>query len=114
LLRTGACPAYDRLFGSRIAVANAEFRVPLLGFLGVIPSRSAPPVEGALFYDAAAAWRSGELANLLRRPRKPVSSYGATLRFNVLGYFIAQLSYVKPLQRPLKPWYWEFSITPGF
>jgi outer membrane protein assembly factor BamA len=114
LQRTGACPVYDRLFGSRMAVANAELRVPLLGFLGVIPSRSLPPVEGALFYDAGVAWRSGELARLVKRPRKPVSSYGATLRFNVLGFFIAQLSYVKPQQRPLKSWFLEFSVTPGF
>lgn len=114
LERTGACPVYDRLFGSRMAVANAELRVPLLGFLGVIPSRSLPPVEGALFYDAGVAWRSGELARLISRPRKPVSSYGATLRFNVLGFFVAQLSYVKPQQRPLKSWFLEFSVTPGF
>jgi hypothetical protein len=58
LLQTGACPVFDRLFGSRMAVANAEFGIPLLGFLGVVPSRGLPPVEGALFCDAGIAWTS--------------------------------------------------------
>ncbi|MFB3776301.1 MAG: basic secretory protein-like protein [Bryobacteraceae bacterium] len=114
LFQTGACPVFDRLFGSRMAVANAELRVPLLGFLGVVPSRGLPPVEGALFYDAGIAWTSGELARRMDRPRKPVSSYGASLRFNVFGYAIGQLSYVKAIDRPLKPWHWEFSFSPGF
>jgi len=114
LMVNGACPAFDRLLGSRIAVANAELRIPLLGFLGVIPSRSLPPVESALFYDAGMAWTSAGVAKSLNRPRKPVSSYGVSLRFNVLGYFIGQLSYVHANDRPLKPWMWEFSFNPGF
>jgi len=114
LMVNGACPAFDRLFGSRIAVANAELRIPLLGFLGVVPSRSLPPVESALFYDAGMAWTSAAVARSLNRPRKPVSSYGVSLRFNVLGYFIGQLSYVHANDRPLKPWMWEFSFNPGF
>jgi len=51
----GRCPVFDRLFGSRMAVGNAELRVPVLGPLGVIASRSVPPVETALFYDAGIA-----------------------------------------------------------
>ncbi len=67
---SNACPVFDRLLGSRIAVANAEVRVPLLGFLGVIPSRSVPPVDLAPFFDAGIAcrhiqqllyWRSSDL-----------------------------------------------------
>ena len=114
LLQTGACPVFDRLFGSRMAVANAELRIPLLGFLGVVPSRGLPPVEAALFYDAGIAWTSADLARRLDRPRKPVSSYGASLRFNIFGFAIGQLSYVKANDRPFKPWMWEFSFSPGF
>ena len=43
---SGPCPAFDRLFGSRIAVANLELRLPLLGALGVIPSPQVPPHSG--------------------------------------------------------------------
>jgi Tol biopolymer transport system component len=110
----GACPAFDRLLGSRLAVANAEIRVPILGFLGVVPSRSLPPVEGGIFYDAGAAWRSTEKLNFLGGSRKPVTSYGASLRFNIFGFAIGQLSLVHPNSRPAKDWRWEFSFTPGF
>jgi hypothetical protein len=114
LYQTGACPVFDRLFGSRMAVANAELRIPLLGFLGVVPSRGLPPVESAVFYDAGIAWTSASLARLLDRPRKPVSSYGVSLRFSILGFAIGQLSYVWAHDRPMKPRVWEFSLSPGF
>ncbi len=109
-----SCPTLDRLFGSRMLVGNAELRLPIFGFLGVIPSRGAPPVDAAFFYDAGMAYRSKELARSLGVPRRPVSSYGASLRFNVLGFFIGQLSYVHANDRPQRRWGWEFSIIPGF
>ncbi|MBN1566424.1 MAG: PD40 domain-containing protein [Acidobacteria bacterium] len=109
-----SCPTFDRLFGSRLLVGNAEVRLPLLGFRGIIPSRSVPPVETAFFYDAGLAWRSKEISRALGIPRKPVSSYGATLRFNALGFFIGQLSYVHANDRPQKRWGWEFTLVPGF
>src|SRR6185369_16912578 len=31
----GACPTFDRLLGSRVAVGNLEMRFPLLGLLGL-------------------------------------------------------------------------------
>jgi len=108
--QTGACPVFDKLLGSRLAVANAEIRVPVLGPLGVIPSEAVPPVETALFYDAGAAWTSAER---LTRGRW-VSSYGAALRVNLLGFAVAQLSYVHPNDRPLKDWMWQFDFVPGF
>jgi WD40 repeat protein len=111
---TGRCPVFDRLFGSRIAVGNAELRLSLLGPLGVVPSRSVPPVETALFYDSAVAWTSARQAELRDVARKPISSYGASLRFNILGFAVGQLSYVRPIDRPLKGWHWQFSLLPGF
>lgn len=114
LNETGACPVFDQLLGSRIAVANAEARVPLLGFLGVIPSRQVPPVELALFYDAGIAWTGAEKANFLGGPRKPVTSFGASLRVNILGFAIGQISYAHPQDRPARSWVWEFSLIPGF
>jgi hypothetical protein len=110
----GACPAFDRLLGNRIAVGNLETRLQLLGPLGVISSPSLPPVELAPFYDAGVAWTSLQKASFLGGTRHPVTSYGTSLRFNILGYAIGQLSYVHPNDRPLKHSYWEFDLLPGF
>jgi hypothetical protein len=43
-----------------------------------------------------------------------VTSYGSSLRVNILGFAIAQISLVHPNQRPVKGWHWEFSLLPGF
>jgi Tol biopolymer transport system component len=111
---TGACPVFDQLFGSRMVVANAEVRVPLLGALGVIPSSAVPPVETALFYDAGVAWTRNNSANFLGGDRRPVTSYGASLRVNLLGFAVAQISYVHPNDRPARRWMWEFGLVSGF
>jgi hypothetical protein len=114
LEQTGRCPVFDQLFGSRIGVANVEMRMALLGPLGVIPSRSIPPVEIAPFYDAGIAWNRANLSRLADIARKPISSYGASLRVNVLGFAIAQISYVRAQDRPGDPWRWEWTLSPGF
>lgn len=107
---TGACPVFDRLVGSRIAVGSAEVRVQLLGPLGIIPkTRAVPPVEAAPFYDVGIAW-----GHFLKTPNQAVSSEGTSFRFNVFGYVIAQFSMVHPNNRPGKGLIWEFSLTPGF
>lgn len=111
---TGQCPVFDQLFGSRMAVANAELRIPLFGALGLVRSPGVPPVEFAPFYDAGIAWYSRENLSVLRGARKPVTSFGASLRINLLGFAIAQISYVQPQDRPLKSWHWEFALIPGF
>jgi len=110
----GRCPVFDQLFGSRMAVANAELRIPLFGALGLVRSPGVPPVEIAPFYDAGIAWYARENLSVLRGARKPVTSFGASLRLNVLGFAIAQISYVQPQDRPLKSWHWEFALIPGF
>jgi Tol biopolymer transport system component len=114
LQQSGACPVFDQLLGSRMAVANAEVRVPIFGVLGVIPSPGVPPVETALFYDAGVAWTTSDKANFLGGSRRPVTSYGSSLRINLLGFAIAQISLVHPNDRPDRNWLWEFSFLPGF
>jgi outer membrane protein assembly factor BamA len=109
-----SCPAFDRLFGSRMAVANAELRLSLTGYRGLLSMSGLPPIEIAPFFDAGMAWRSRDMARALNVARKPVSSYGVSMRFNVLGYFIGQLSFVRAEDRPGRGWGWEFSFTPGF
>jgi len=53
---------------------------------GALFQAQCPSVETGLFYDAGIAWRSKEISRALGIPRRPVSSYGATMRFNVLDF----------------------------
>ena len=112
--QTGDCQEFSRLFGSRIGVANVELRLPLLGAIGLVRSPGIPPVEAAGFYDAGVAWTNTEDARFLGGPRVPVSSFGTTLRVNLLGFAVAEIAYVHPNDRPLKGWYWQFNLQPGF
>lgn len=110
----GDCSALDQLFGSRIAVANAELRLPLFGSYAVIPTRRIPPVEAALFYDTGAAWRKTETIPFFEtNSRHLVKSYGTSLRVNILGMAIGQMSYVYPMDRG-RGWHLEFALTSGF
>jgi Tol biopolymer transport system component len=108
----GSCPVFDQLIGSRLVVANLELRAPLFGPLGLVSRQSFIPIETALFYDAGMAWTSQPGATF--NDRNPVRSYGASLRINLLGFAVGQISLARPVDRPLKNWVWEFSLTPGF
>lgn len=110
----GSCPIFDQLLGSKIAVGNAEARLELLGPLGIIPSKPIPPVQAAWFYDAGEAWTSFSKAGFLGGPRSGVSSYGAALRVNLLGYAVGEVSLAHPNDRPGRGWLWQFSLVPGW
>ena len=57
---TGACPAFDRLLGSRLFVGNLELRFPLLGVLGLGNGYYGGfPIEAALFADGGVAYCQG-------------------------------------------------------
>jgi outer membrane protein assembly factor BamA len=107
------CPAFDRLFGSRLLLGNVEARFPLLGVLGLGSGYyGALPIEAGVFADAGVAWNADQATSL--NHRQAVTSAGAVLRMNLFGFAVAELDYVKPFQRPVKGWYWELSLTPGF
>ncbi|NUM75032.1 PD40 domain-containing protein [candidate division KSB1 bacterium] len=109
------CPTFDRLIGSKIALANFEMRFPLLGLLHAGPGYYGfLPLETAVFYDLGVAWTKAEEAAFLGGSREFVRSYGATARLNLLGYLVLQLDYVNPIDRPQKGWYWQFNFTTGF
>jgi outer membrane protein assembly factor BamA len=106
---------YERIIGSKIAVMSAELRFPLLGlfrlghgYYGYLP------LETGIFFDSGVAWSRGSTPTFLGGHRRPVSSYGAVARFNLFGMAIIELDYVKPQDRPLKGWYWQFSLNAGF
>jgi Tol biopolymer transport system component len=108
-------PVFDRLIGSRLAIANFEVRFPLFGVLHLGPGfYGAFPIETGVFYDAGWAWTRNDKAGFLGGNRKAVRSYGATARLNLLGYAVLEIDYVNPVDRPQKGWFWQFNFTAGF
>ena len=113
----GSCPAFDRLIGSRIAIANAELRFPLWGGLGGDGFYGPIPVELAVFSDAGVAWGRTSSPFFTGGDREPVASVGAAMRINLFGFAVAEIDYVRPLDRPNlsgRGWLWQFNLRPGF
>ena len=105
----------DRLFGSKLIVANFELRFPLLRVLGIGKGYYGTlPLEFTAFYDVGLAWSNDVAPWFNGGIRRPVSSAGVGLRMNVLGYMILGVSYVHPFDRPMKGSYLQFTIMPGF
>jgi Tol biopolymer transport system component len=113
-LELTTCEAFDRLNGSRVAVASAELRFPLLGLFSRKSYYGPFPIEMALFADAGMAWTSDIKPSFAGGERDWVRSAGVALRVNVLGFAIAEIDYVRPLDRSRKGWLWQFGLTPGF
>jgi outer membrane protein assembly factor BamA len=115
------CPAFDRLIGSRLFVGNVELRFPLFRPAGLsrrMYGWGGLPLELALFADTGVAWNKGETPRVFGASandfRRPVSSAGAAIRVNVLGFAVAQFDLVHPFNRPQKGWVFQFSFVPGF
>jgi hypothetical protein len=112
---TSDCPAFDRLVGSRVLVANLEFRFPLLRPFGASQRMYGPvPVEVALFADGGVAWSRGARPSLFGGDAEGVSSVGAALRVNMFGFAVGEFAFAHPLQRPEKGWVFQFNLSPGF
>jgi hypothetical protein len=119
------CPAFDRLIGQRVSVANFEVRVPVLGMenYGLINFRFLP-LELSAFFDAGVAWAPEEPVNLtietdpeaLRRnsERYPVFSTGLATRINLFGYLVGQVYYAYPFQRPDRGGHFGLVLAPGW
>ncbi|QXD16570.1 BamA/TamA family outer membrane protein [Rhodocaloribacter litoris] len=113
------CAEFDRLLGSRIALASLELRIPLLGTeqFGLL-NFPYLPTEIAFFADGGLAWTKDE-APVLKferdtTERVPVFSVGVTGRFNLFGYTVIEIFYAKPFQRPIKGAHFGFQIIPGW
>jgi len=110
---------FNRLIGSRIAVFNAEIRLPLFGTeqYGLI-NFPYLPTELSVFFDGGAAWTKDESPVLkwARRSteRVPVFSAGGAARVNVLGYIVLEFYYAYPFQRPDKSWQFGINLQPGW
>jgi len=118
-LATSSCPQFDRLVGSRLAVANMELRIPLFGTsgFGLIPS-PLPPIEIAPFVDAGAAWtkESAPVLNFASTSgdRTPVVSTGIASRINLFGFAVFQVYYAHPFERAGRGGVWGFLLQPGW
>jgi Tol biopolymer transport system component len=110
----GSCPAFDRLIGSRVAIANAELRFPIWGAFGGSQFYGPLPIEGALFADAGVAWGQSLRAGTLPGDNQPVVSLGAAVRVNIMNFAVAEIDFVRPLDRPTRGWMWQFQFRPGF
>jgi outer membrane protein assembly factor BamA len=113
------CPEFDRLVGSRILAANAEFRIPLLGSeqFGLIRSPLFP-VDVAPFVDAGLAWSRGDQVSFQfarnSGQRVPIVSAGVSARANLFGYAVIEAYYAHPFQRPQRNWVFGFQLAPGW
>jgi len=109
------CRIFDRLLGSRLLVANAEFRFPLLRPLGVSEQMYSPlPTEIAVFADAGTAWSRGEKPDFLGGTRRGVSSAGVAVRTNFFSFAVTEFNVVRPFDRPGEGWVFQFNLRPGF
>lgn len=108
------CESFDQLNGSRVAIASAEVRFPLLGLFSRRSFYGAFPIELAFFGDAGLAWTSDIKPSFAGGTRDWVRSAGVALRVNVLGFAVAEFDYVRPFDRTRKGWVWQFGLTPGF
>ncbi|MCA1584802.1 MAG: BamA/TamA family outer membrane protein, partial [Acidobacteria bacterium] len=110
----GACQVFDQLIGSRLLVGNLELRFPPWGALGGDNFYGPIPIELALFADAGVAWDAVSSPAFADGDRELVKSVGAVARINVFGYAVAEINYVRPLDRPGKGWFWQFGLRQGF
>ncbi|MDB4874736.1 MAG: surface antigen [Gemmatimonadetes bacterium] len=138
------CPAFERLFGSKVAVINTEFRIPLFGTEGFgLLNFPYLPTEVSPFFDAGVSYTNSQnpdfrltrsandipakCAAISSDPvlqqqqayypcadRIPVFSAGVSMRFNLMGYAILEAYAAHPFQRPKKNWVWGFQLAPGW
>jgi hypothetical protein len=112
-----ACPVFDRLIGSKIAVGGAEVRIPLFGTRQFGLATGFIPTELVGFVDGGAAWTKQSKVTWAFKTnsveRTPVVSAGVAARM-LLSYIPIELFYAKPFQRPTKGWVFGFNIIPGW
>ncbi|MEO7822823.1 MAG: BamA/TamA family outer membrane protein [Gemmatimonadaceae bacterium] len=109
-----------QLAGSRVAVANAELRFPIIRRFDIGTAFGLPPVDGLLFYDMGLAWSEGQKA-YLKKPenfdpttqRFPLRSWGGGLRVNLFNLAILRWDYAIPLDAERKA-NWTFSLGASF
>jgi hypothetical protein len=113
------CPAFERLVGSRLAVLNAEVRIPLFGPGTGVLGGGILPIDIAPFFDAGVAWTRAQEPTLRwgegnEAARIPVFSAGLSSRVNLFGMFVLELFYARPFQRPGRGGIFGWQLAPGW
>jgi outer membrane protein assembly factor BamA len=100
---------YEQLSGNKLAVVNAEIRLPFSGpkRLAILPSGKLF-TELALFLDGGAAWSDwDDFKNrydeeLVRPKHEIIFSTGLSMRINLFNTMILEPYYAVPLQKEIK------------
>jgi hypothetical protein len=108
------CPIFDSLVGSRMVVVNAEIRAPLVGLFRGRLDYGQVPVDVFAFADAGVAWMQSESPAFAGGTRQWVKSVGGGARVNLLGFAVAELNMVRPIDRPGRGWIFVFNLRPGW
>ena len=111
------CGLVNSLFGSRIAVASAELRLPLVSRAAI--GGAVLPIDGHLFGDVGSAWGQNTSPTFNRGPTENVTerglltSAGVGIRTNLFGYAVLEVDYVRAFESE-RGWHWLFTLQPGF
>lgn len=111
----------DNLYGSRLAVFNAEWRIPLLGPRSyALLGSNFLPAELNFFFDGGMAWNEGsrwtidEKEASQKRARVPVWSTGISIRFALFGQIVLEPYYAFALQRNDITGTFGFNLLPAW
>ncbi|PEN14454.1 peptidase S9 [Longibacter salinarum] len=124
--RSGRVCRVERLYGTRLGLASAEVRLPLLGndIFGLV-NFPFVPTEFVVFTDAGVAWTNESLSFDNVRfststvteqgtvPARPVVSTGVAARMNLLGAAIFEVFYARTFQRD-QDWNFGLVLRPGW
>jgi Tol biopolymer transport system component len=108
------CGVFDRLIGSRMAVANVEVRAPLRSLFTGQLEYGRIPVDVAAFYDMGVAWTEAERPEFAGGTRGIVKSVGAAVRINVFGLLPVEVSAARAFDRVDSSMQWQLGIRQGF
>ena len=99
--------------GSKIAIANAEVRLPFTGPKKLSLVKSGVFLSDLVaFFDIGMAWQDFDDFNSSVKP-KAIMSTGVALRVNLFGAFIIEPYYAKPFQTN-SGWTFGLNLVPGW
>lgn len=108
------CDVAQSLVGSRMLVANAEVRAPLVGLFRGDLQYGSVPIEVAAFMDAGMTWTKATRPSIFGGARDVLRSVGGAARINAFGLLIVEIAASRPLDRPHGGWRWQVGIREGF
>ncbi len=108
------CDVADDLVGSRMLIANAEVRAPLVGLFRGELQYGPVPIELVAFADAGVTWTGAERPAFAGGTRGLLRSVGGAARINAFGLMILEISASRPLDRIDRGWRWQLAVREGF